>query len=539
MKMDFSKLPKHWKVKKLKEIVKSQKGKAPIHWFSRKINGALPYLDVDALANNNVNQFADWYSTLWIDEQDICVLWDGGRNGLILKGKKGALGSTLYGLTPLAVNSDYLFYYLKTKEELRKDTRHVENTFWEMEIPIPPIEEQIEIVKSIEENYQSFEKQNKEAEKSLLDSFKKLVPIQSENLENILSLEDLKKAVLDLAVSGKLTEKWRRNNDYQYVDRFLVKDYYPKSWTLTPISELGKLERGKSKHRPRNDKRLFKQGNIPFIQTSDVSQSNGYIYKHSQNYNEFGLSQSKLFPKNTLCITIAANISDVGVLTYDACFPDSIVGLIPYKNTNSVFYMYFFKVIKNILVAYAPSNAQKNINLEILKKIYFPSPSLEEQTEIVNLVESIFAEADKIQQDFELQKKQQDDLLKSVINAFFQFSTFSNPQTDWDLDAQIKAAREKKEKEIQLLKEKQMAKKKEEASKPKPDILSLLKESGISMPANELLEQSKFNGNTDDFYAEAKKLVSEGTVKWEMDKDTQNTETPLSMLFLAEQTNEN
>ena len=33
-----------------------------------------------------------------------------------------------------------------------------------------------------------------------------------------------------------------------------------------------------------------------------------------------------MWPAGTLCITIAANIAKTRILTFDACFPDSIVG---------------------------------------------------------------------------------------------------------------------------------------------------------------------------------------------------------------------
>ena len=48
-------------------------------------------------------------------------------------------------------------------------------------------------------------------------------------------------------------------------------------------------------------------------------------------YGEFGLQQSKLWPKGTLCITIAANIAETAFLGIDACFPDSVVGFTPYE----------------------------------------------------------------------------------------------------------------------------------------------------------------------------------------------------------------
>ena len=61
------------------------------------------------------------------------------------------------------------------------------------------------------------------------------------------------------------------------------------------LDELGFVGRGKSRHRPRNDARLF-GGPYPFIQTADIMAANPYITRYAQTYSEFGLNQSKLWP---------------------------------------------------------------------------------------------------------------------------------------------------------------------------------------------------------------------------------------------------
>ena len=90
------------------------------------------------------------------------------------------------------------------------------------------------------------------------------------------------------------------------------------------LNDLGLLKRGKSKHRPRNDISLY-DGEYPFIQTGDIKAAELHVFSHSQTYNEKGLKQSQLWSQGTLCITIAANIAETAILTYDACFPDSIL----------------------------------------------------------------------------------------------------------------------------------------------------------------------------------------------------------------------
>lgn len=162
----------------------------------------------------------------------------------------------------------------------------------------------------------------------------------------------------------------------------------PKGWPIKKLSELGSLERGKSKHRPRNDPALF-GGGYPFIQTGDVANSGGIIRHFSDTYSEFGLAQSKLWPAGTLCITIAANIAKTGILAFDACFPDSVVGFIPFPQATTRYVQYFLHFLQPYLEKSAPQLAQKNINLEILREISIPAPPLPLQQEFAERVAEI------------------------------------------------------------------------------------------------------------------------------------------------------
>lgn len=193
----------------------------------------------------------------------------------------------------------------------------------------------------------------------------------------------------------------------------------PESWRWAHLQNLGELSRGKSKHRPRNAPKLF-GGKYPFIQTGDVARSNRFVTSHLQTYNEIGLAQSRLFPENTLCITIAANIGDTAILTYPACFPDSVVGFIPGQGFFEVlFAMYYIRTVQSDLQAFAPATAQRNINLEILHKIAVPMPPLAEQKEIVRRAEALFKIADKIEERYEKAKARVDKLTQSILAKAF------------------------------------------------------------------------------------------------------------------------
>jgi len=159
-----------------------------------------------------------------------------------------------------------------------------------------------------------------------------------------------------------------------------------KNWKTLKFEEIGTLERGKSKHRPRNAPELL-GGIHPLIQTGDVSNAGTYIETFSSTYSDLGLSQSKKWPKGTLCITIAANIAKTGILTFDACFPDSVVGFIPNeKLTNNEFILFWMSFLQKSLEEMAPESAQKNINLEILRKLDVIVPPIDIQEKFAQQV---------------------------------------------------------------------------------------------------------------------------------------------------------
>ena len=192
-----------------------------------------------------------------------------------------------------------------------------------------------------------------------------------------------------------MSKRGRKSQAKQFKQPFTV----PHNWDWSTFPKLGELGRGKSKHRPRNDPSLYTGGIHPLVQTGDVSRANGIIETFTGEYNDKGLAQSRKWPAGTLCITIAANIADSGILGFDACFPDSVVGFIPSEELPSVRYFeYFLRTAKERLEDFAPSTAQKNINLGILEQLLIPIPPAAEQRRIVAKVDQLMALIDKLEE---------------------------------------------------------------------------------------------------------------------------------------------
>lgn len=306
------------------------------------------------------------------------------------------------------INTDLLYYYFKYRWfDYNKDKMFGTaipyirlGNLQTFPVPLAPRLEQQRIVDRIEYLFDKLD-EAKEKAQSVLDSF-----------------ETRKAAILHKAFTGELTAQWRAEHGVGL-----------ENWERLKLGEIGVLERGRSQHRPRNDPRLF-DGPYPFIQTGDVASANVYVTEHRQTLSEFGMAQSRMFPAGTLCITIAANIGDVAILSYDCCFPDSVVGFTPNQRSISKFVYYMMSILQKELEDNAPATAQKNINLKILNAVEISIPTVEEQTEIVHILDSLFAKEQQAKEAAEAVLEKIDLLKKSILARAFRGELGTNDPSE-------------------------------------------------------------------------------------------------------------
>lgn len=195
-------------------------------------------------------------------------------------------------------------------------------------------------------------------------------------------------------------------------------------WKEYKLSELGSLQRGRSRHRPRYAYHLY-GGKYPFIQTGEIREAKKYITKFDQTYSEEGLKQSRLWPKGTLCITIAANIAELAILSFDACFPDSVLGFIPDKSKIDLDFIYytlthFQRELKHI----GEGSVQDNINLGTFENIFFPTPPLPEQHVIASILTSLDDKIDLLHR--------QNTTLEAMAETLFRQWFVEEAREDWE-----------------------------------------------------------------------------------------------------------
>ena len=196
----------------------------------------------------------------------------------------------------------------------------------------------------------------------------------------------------------------------------------PTHWGVKPANRLANILRGKFTHRPRNDPTLY-GGPYPFIQTAEVARAQKHIVNYRQTLNKRGLEVSKMFPRGTLVMTIAANIGDVAILEFAACFPDSVVGFVPRKGVDRDFMYYVLLAMKSNLLREAPVNTQGNLSIERIgsRDNSMPMPRPSEQRAIASHLDRETAKIDalvaKIQEAIDRLKELRIALISAAVTG--------------------------------------------------------------------------------------------------------------------------
>lgn len=290
----------------------------------------------------------------YCDDGDLLYAWSASFGPRFWIGEKVIYHYHIWKVEPRAdlVDRRFLFWFFEwDKEQIKKDQGagttmiHVSKGSMEArKINLPPLPEQRRIVGLLDEAFAAIATAKANTETNLRNA----------------------RAVFESRLQGL----------------FEVAD--DQGWELKKLEDIGSVfGRGKSRHRPRNEPKLY-GGRYPFIQTGDVRNADRVVETYSQTYSEMGLAQSKLWPKGTVCITIAANIAETAILGFDACIPDSIIGLVvDEKKADNVFVLYLLRSFKAHLQAQGKGSAQHNINMGTFEDQLFPIPALPVQRKIV------------------------------------------------------------------------------------------------------------------------------------------------------------
>ncbi|AFJ48531.1 restriction endonuclease subunit S [Shimwellia blattae] len=245
----------------------------------------------------------------------------------------------------------------------------------------------LEVLKALSINLPPFFEQKIIAEK--LDTLLAQVESTKARLEQIPQiLKRFRQAVLSVAMSGGLTEEWRKSNSILF-----------SSWVNSNIGELAQVATGKTPKR--TEVKYWENGSIPWL-TSSIT---GEIYTEvaEQFITPIALKECtlKIFSPGTLLLAMYGEGKTRGQVTelkiHAACNQACAAIICDKEKIDLQFLkMRLMENYQETRKAAAGGN-QPNLNLNKVREIPVIVPPLPEQAEIVRRVEQLFAYADTIE----------------------------------------------------------------------------------------------------------------------------------------------
>lgn len=155
----------------------------------------------------------------------------------------------------------------------------------------------------------------------------------------------------------------------------------PSTWAWVKLGDICEIVSGGT---PSRDKiEYWHNGTIPWVKIADVK--NNVVNQTQEFITELGLenSSAKIFKKGTLLYTIFATLGETAILNIDAATNQAIAALIEAYDYDTKFLMYCLMSMKDYVNSLGRGVAQNNINQTMLKNFTIPLPPLREQQEIV------------------------------------------------------------------------------------------------------------------------------------------------------------
>ncbi|KAA6343425.1 Type-1 restriction enzyme EcoKI specificity protein [termite gut metagenome] len=478
MNNDIHIIPENWVQTSVGEIVLYTKGRKPDVLKEKIFKDSTPYLDINAF-EKRIEKYADKETSISIKEEDIVIVWDGSRSGLVLKGKKGSLGSTLAKINTFSINETFIFYFLLSKYEyLNKNTKgigipHINPLLLnELEIALPPLNEQYRIVEKIEELFSEIE----HVEKSLINVNKLLNVYWQVILSNAFKSDNY-------SFLGSKTE-------------LITKGASPKWQGFNYVND--------------NKQTLFITSEN--IQDNHIDNSKAKYVEDSFNEKQ---PRSVLKRSDILLNIVGASIGRAACFNQDnkANINQAVALIRTSSEIDPLFLMYYLnsKKARDYYQIRAVDVARANLSLADVSDIPIPNFEIEVQRSIAQELDSQNTVIKNIEDNIHRELKRIDVLKQSILSKAFTGKLVSQNPNDESASELLKKIQNERIAFLQnKITVKKVVKKKMKQTK---SVLELLQETQNPILAKELWQQSKHSDNIDDFYAELKILIEKRKIE--------------------------
>ncbi|MDD6969862.1 MAG: restriction endonuclease subunit S [Treponema sp.] len=373
---------------------------------SAKETGKYKLLRITDIQDDQVN----WDSVPFTDFPEDKVSNYILKNGDIVFARTGATVGKSYLIENLNIESIYASYLIRIRTSLLLNPRYMKYyfgslTYWNqitdkssgigqpnvngtslanLYIPIPPYNEQERILPVIEKVFM------------LIDSLEN----DKDKLENLIKVA--KSKILDLAIHGKLVpqdpndepaeELLKRiaTSDNRPYKKFEEEFDYeiPKNWRFCKVKDvcsviMGQSPEGEAVSDDKNGME-FHQGKICFGK------------KYLEESSSFTKHITKIAPKDSVLLCVRAPVGIVNITEREICIGRGLCAVIPKYTINSDFWFYWLQSLQSNFEQKATGTTFRAISVDVIKNQIVAIPPHEEQNRIVNKINELYEQLDKI-----------------------------------------------------------------------------------------------------------------------------------------------
>lgn len=377
----------------LSDIITLQKGKKPKEIKSACCDSFFPYVDIKAFETGKIDKFTDGEKCVKCEDNDLLIVCDGSRSGLIGKAVKGFVGSTLARIDcDLSVDKDYLYYFIQSKYKLLNSnvkgtgTPHLKQELLKLfRLYLPSIEQQKLIVKQIED-----------------------------------SLSQLDSAVATLNKTKQQLEIYRQA---------VLRKYFDCGYETRKLNELCYfITKGTTPAK----KELFSgQGEIPFVKVYNLTFTNKLDFSINPTFvsnatHKGFLKRSITYPGDVLMNIVGPPMGKVSIVPHD--YPEWNINQAiarfrcgeKLNNKYLAYYLGFSDTINKLKSKSKATAGQFNLTLKICREIEIPLPNIEEQQRIADEIDNRLCICEIIIDTINQSLQQAEALRQSILKQAFE-----------------------------------------------------------------------------------------------------------------------